>query len=148
MAGQPHWTPGLGFRHLIEDGLTILSDRPINADRRAYVVQDLSELVLQAKRGADLVQNNALTATTADRNAFDSFSTLDRFLDRTHEDQWNNLLAKAGEAFAELRKGTRANLNEDQRAAAAKLLKIVLSGLTRESKPGVPYGPEELRIGR
>lgn len=147
MSSQPHWTHGLGFRHLIEDGLTILSGHPINPDRRAYVVQDLSELVLQAKRGADMVRSNALTVTTADRNAFDSFSILDRFWDRTHEDQWNNLLAKAGEAFDELRKGGRANLNDDQRAAAANLLQHVLSGLTRESKPGVPYGPAELRIG-
>jgi len=142
-----HWTNGLGFRHLIEDGLTILNGRPIGADRRAYVVQDLSEFMLQAKRGAALVRGDKLSVATDDKNAFESFSILDRYWDRSHEDQWNDLLAKAGEAFNELRKGRNAPLNEEQRTAAENLLQRVLAALNREPKPGVPYGPEELRVG-
>src|SRR5665213_2097026 len=137
MPSQPFGTNGLGFRHLIEDGLAILNGRPISADRRDYVVQDLSQLVLQAKRGSELVRSNALSVATDDRSAFESYSILDRYWDRSHEEQWNQVLAKAGEAFDRLRKGTAANLSEDQRNAAANLLEKVLSGLTREPKPGV-----------
>jgi hypothetical protein len=147
MPSQPFGTNGLGFRHLIEDGLAILNERPISADRRDYVVRDLSQLVLQAKRGSELVRSNALSVATDDRNAFDSYSILDRYWDRSHEEQWNQVLAKAGEAFDQLQKGATANLSSDQRNAAANLLEKVLSGLIREPKPGVPSLPEELRIG-
>jgi hypothetical protein len=147
MPSQPYGTNGLGFRHLIEDGLAILNGTPLGADRRAYVLQDLSQLVLQAKRGSDLVRSNALSVATDDRNAFESYSILDRYWDRSHEEQWIQILATAGEAFDQLRKGAAANLTEAQRTAAANLLKKVLSGLIREPKPGVPSQPEELRVG-
>lgn len=147
MPAQPNWTNGLGFRHLIEDGLAILTGRTMTPDRREYVVADLSELVLQAKRGADLVRGDALSVNIADKNAFESFSLLGRYLDHPHEEHWNQMLGKAEEAFNELRKGAAANLDDDQRAAAADLLRRVLSRLIREPKPGVPSTPEEFRIG-
>jgi hypothetical protein len=76
-----------------------------------------------------------------------SYSILDRYWDRSLEEQWIQVLEKAGEAFEQLRKDAAANLSEDQRSAAATLLEKVLSGLIREPKPGVPSQPEELRIG-
>jgi hypothetical protein len=147
MPSQSFGTNGLGFRHLIEDGLAILDGRPINPDRRAYVVKDLSQLVLQAKRGSDLVRSNALSVASDDRNAFESYSILDRYWDRSREEQWTQVLAKAGEAFDCLQKGVVRDLREDQRNAAANLLRTVLSGLIKEPKPGVSSQPEELRIG-
>jgi hypothetical protein len=146
MASQPTWTNGLGFRQLIEDGLVILGGRPITPDRREYVLDDLSELVLHAKRGSDLVRNNALFVASADRTAVESFSLLDQFLDQAESEHWKSVFEQAEEALNRLREGRK--VNDAQRDAATKLLQRILSGLIREPKPGIPGQPEELRIGR
>jgi hypothetical protein len=57
MPTKMNWTNSLGFRHLIEDGITILQNRAIERDRRKHVLDDLSEMMIQAKRGSDLVRN-------------------------------------------------------------------------------------------
>ncbi|MGZ3308581.1 MAG: hypothetical protein ACXU8R_08695 [Xanthobacteraceae bacterium] len=145
MSAQPNWINGLGFRHLIEDGVAILQGRPIGPDRRRYVLDDLSELVLRAKRGSDLVRSNALFVASADRSAVESFSVIDRFLDEAESDHWKAVLEQAEEALKRLRTG---GIPQDQsREAAIILLQRILSGLTREPKPGVPSQPEEIRIG-
>jgi hypothetical protein len=146
MASQPTWINGLGFRQLIEDGLVILRGRPISPERRQYVLDDLSELVLHASRGSDLVRNNALFVASADRTAVESFSLLDQFLDQAESEHWKNVFEQAEEALNRLRKGEP--LEESQRDAAITLLQRILSGLIREPKPGIPSQPEELRIGR
>jgi hypothetical protein len=145
MPAQTNWTNGLGFRHLIEDGVAILQDRPVNPDRRQYVLDDLSGLVLRAKRGSDLVRNNALFVASSDRGAVESFSVLDRFLDEAENDHWKTVLEQAEEALNQLKVG---NVPQEQlREAAIVLLRRILSGLTREPKPGIPSQPEEIRIG-
>ena len=136
MPAQLSWTNGVGFRHLIEDGLAILQGRPIIPDRRKYVLDDLSELVLRAKIGSDLVRNNALFVASADRSAVELFSVIDRFLDEAESDHWKGVLDRAEEALKQLRTG---GVPQDQsRKAAIILLQRILSGLTREPKPGVP----------
>jgi hypothetical protein len=145
MPAHPDWTNGVGFRHLIEDGVAILQNRPVDPNRRQYVLGDLSDLVLRARRGSDLVRNNALFVASGDSTAVESFSMLDRFLDEAESDHWKAILEQTQEALAQLQGG---NLPPDQlRDAAVKLLGRILSGLTREPKPGIPSQPEEIRIG-
>jgi hypothetical protein len=145
MPAHPSWINGLGFRHLIEDGVAILQNRPISPDRRKYVLEDLTDFVLRAKRGSDLVRNNALFVASADRSAVESFSVLDRFLDEAENDRWKGVLEQAEEALKQLKNG---DVPQDQlREAAIVLLRRILSGLTREPKPGIPSQPEEIRIG-
>jgi hypothetical protein len=144
MANHPAWTSGLGFRQLIEDGLIILAGRPIDRDRRKYVLEDLADLVLHAKRGSDLVRNHALFVASADRNAYDSFSLLDRFLDQAESEYWKGILEQSEQALNELQ--ANKPLRDQQREAAVGLLQRILSGLIREPKPGIPNQPEELRI--
>lgn len=145
MPAQPKWTNGVGFRHLIEDGIAILQDAPIAPDRRAYVLDDLFNFVLRAKRGSDLVRSNALFAASAERSAVESFSVLDHFLDDTESESWKTAFEKAEDALTQLKSGSEPK--EESRLAAILLLQKVLSGLTRESKPGISNQPEELRIG-
>ena len=145
MPTQANWINGLGFRHLIEDGVAILQNQPVNPDRRKYVLEDLSDLVVRARQGSDLVRNNALFVASADRSAVESFTILDRFLGEASRDQWKGVLQQTEEALDRLRSG--ASPQDNQREAAIGLLKRILSGLLREPKPGVPTQPEELRIG-
>jgi hypothetical protein len=144
MARQPTWTNGLGFRQLVEDGLIILRDGRIRPERRQYVLEDLSQLILQGKKGSDLMRNNALFVATADRTAYDSFSLLDRFLDQAESEYWKEILDRAEQALNQLQ--ANKPLPEEQRKAAIVLLQRILAGLIREPKPGVPDQPEELRL--
>ncbi len=145
MPTQTNWTNGLGFRHLIEDGIAILRDRPVEADRRKYVLDDLSELMVRAKRGSDLVRDHVLFVASADRSAVESFSVVDRFLEDAESDYWKSILAQSEEALQQLRSGDVPRA--EAREAAIGLLQKILSGLRREPKPGVSVQPEELRIG-
>lgn len=145
MPAQPTWTSGVGFRHLIEDGVAILQNQPVGPDRRKYVLDDLAELIGRANRGSDLFRSHALFVASADRSAVESFSLVDRFLGGAESDHWKSVLAQAQEAFHQLRNGGVPGA--EARDAAIGLLKKILSGLTREPKPGVSSKPEELRIG-
>jgi hypothetical protein len=142
----PTWTSGLGFRHLIEDAVAILQDRPVESDRRKYVLDDISELIDKANRGSDLFRSNALFVASADRSAVESFSLVDRFLGGAESDYWKSVLAQARGALHQLRSGSTPALEE--REAAIELLKKILAALAREPKPGVATKPEEIRIGR
>jgi hypothetical protein len=92
-------------RHLIEDGIAVLQNFPIGTDRRVYVLNDLFDLVLRAKRGSELVRNNALFVASADRSAVESFSVLDRFLDDAESDRWKITFERAEEALDQLKNG-------------------------------------------
>lgn len=146
MATEAHWTSGVGFRHLIEDGLAILSDAPLNPRRRAYVLEDLSALLAEAKQGSDLVQSNALFATSEEQKAYESFSLLDRYLNQFTEVQWKEILPSAEAAFAELQK-ENPMISEGDRIAATSLLNEILAGLTRGPKSGIPEQPQEIQMG-
>jgi hypothetical protein len=146
MAAQVTWTNGLGFRHLIEDGLAILEDRCLTPERRNYVLTDLSELLLSAKRGSDLVRNQTLFVASADHNAVESFSVFDRFLDEAESDYWQSVLSQSEEALNALK--TSQAPKEQAREAAIDLLRKILAGLVKEPKPGIPSQPEEIRFER
>jgi hypothetical protein len=145
MPAQPNWTSGLGFRHLVEDGIAVLQDQPVGSDRRKYVLDDLSELIGRANRGSDLFRNHALFVASGDRGAVESFSLVDRFLGGAESDYWKSILSQAQEALHQLRNGDVPKA--EARDAAVSLLKKILSGLIREPKPGVSNRPEEIRIG-
>ncbi len=145
MPAQPNWTSGVGFRHLVEDGIAVLRNEPVLPDRRKYVLDDLSELIGQANRGSDLFRNHALFVASGERGAVESFSLVDRFLGGAESDYWKSILSQAQDALHQLRNGDIPTA--ESRDAAVSLLKKILSGLIREPKPGASNMPEEIRIG-
>ncbi len=146
MSAQPDWTNSLGFRQLIEDGLAIIRNEPMGSQRRALVLNDLSDLIFKAKQGSDLVRNSVLSVTPAQRSAYESFTLLDRFLNQAESEHWNMILDQSEKALFELRK-TTPQLTEQQRDSATALLTKILSGLNRQPWPGIPMEPEESWVG-
>ncbi len=140
------WASSLGFRHVIEDALAILAGQTINPDRRAYVLRDFSNLLIEAKRGSDLVQQDTLFVTSADRSAYESYSFFDRYLGQKHDDHWTEKLKIAEAVFEELGKDVPI-LEERDRLAATSLLFEVLTVLRNEPNSGIPQEPEDIRIG-
>ena len=142
-----NWANSLGFRHVIEDGLAILSGAEIQPDRRAYVLRDLAQLLVEAKRGSDLVQQSAFFVASADHSAFESYSLLDHYLGRTHdENQWTEMLRAAEVTLEELRKEA-PKLNEADKSTAENLLGELLARLMQEPNSGIASEPENIAIG-
>lgn len=146
MRTQLDWTSSLGFRQLIEDGLAVLRDEPISAERRAYVLGHLEKLISQASQGSELIRSRALSVTPAERSAYESFSVIDRFLADAEEAHWSSVLKQTEAALNRLQRED-APVTPDQRNAAMALLEKILSVLAKQPRPGVPTRPEELWVG-
>ena|SRR5713226_3536800 len=133
----------VGFRHVIEDGLSIIRGGQIDAGRRAFVLQDLKQLVTDAKRGSNLVQTGVLFVSPSERSAYASYSLLDRYLSDKYADRWKEMLDAAEVSFEEFRRQD-AHVTESARNAAETLLREMLSNLHRDPRPSMPLEPEAL----
>ena len=65
MVSETNLAAEVGFRHVIEDALSVLSKHDIDPDRRSYVLEDLANLLRDASRGADLVNRRLLFLTSS-----------------------------------------------------------------------------------
>lgn len=133
----------LGFRHLLEDGLAILRGADLSVDRRAFVLQDLKQLVSDATRGSDLAQTGALFVAPHERSAYATFSLLDRYLSDKYADHLKEMLQAAEMSFDEFRRQA-PHVTESARKAAETLLLEMLSHLQRDPRPGIPQEPEDI----
>jgi hypothetical protein len=120
----------VGLRHVIEDGLAILSNHQLSDERRTFVLADLADLLGQASRGAQLASSASFFVGGDDRVAFDAFSLLDKLNSEANELDKENLRASAA-AFNALRTGNEVAMAEKRRAAV--FLKKLLGSLERES---------------
>ena len=70
----------LGLRHIVEDGVKLLEGGRIARDRRQYVLAQLKSFIDQASRGSALVEENAWFIPPSDREALESFSLINKYL--------------------------------------------------------------------
>lgn len=136
---------GVGFRHVIEDGLSILSNRNIDPGRREYVLTELASLMRKASKASKLIGDTALFVGSDEKNAYESYSLLGRYLSKKHEEDFHTLLATGETAFERLQ--SNQNIDEDTRSAAVTLLEDLLSSLERETIKETPLRRDETRSG-
>lgn len=145
MMSETNLAAEVGFRHVIEDALSVLSNQDdIDHDRRSYVLEDLTSLLRDAIKGADLVNSNLLFVKSDERNAFDTFSLLDRYFGHGTDPDWRDKLPDAEAAFTQLRQN--AEVSEKARATAIALLGELLTTIKRQSGMFIPEHPEEIEI--
>ncbi len=144
MVSETNLAAEVGFRHVIEDALSVLSKHDIDPDRRSYVLEDLANLLRDASRGADLVNRRLLFVKSDERNAFDTFSLLDRYLGYGIDSNWREKPPDARMAFTQLQKNME--VPEKARATAMALLRDLLTTLERQSGMSIPKHPEEIGI--
>ena len=130
----------IGFRHVIEDGLSILSDEGIDSDRRKYVLDDLINLLEQAKKGADLIKGHELFVGSDERDAFETY----RLLERNLSVNWNEKLDEAKCALDNLK--NNSDLSVEMRGVAISLFKELHTRIEQQSSMGIPREPEEINI--
>jgi len=129
MKAEPLFASNVGLRHVVEDGLAILSNEKLAADRRRFVVRDLAELLNDALRGAQLANTTSFFVNAADRTAFDAYSLLDQLGQIAEQTDKESLKASA-EAFVALRDGQ--TLQAKKKSTAAQYLKTLLGSLERQ----------------
>lgn len=144
MTNESTLVASVGFRHVIEDGLTVLSNRHLNPERRKFVIEDLMSLLRQAAKGSDLANKSLLFVKSEERSAFEAFSLLNRYLEHGYDPGWRDKLPAAEEAFTQLK--NNADVSPDVRAAATTLLSELLTRIKRQGGMGIPGQPEDIRI--
>lgn len=87
----------LGLHDIVEDGLSILEDKRLTAERKKYVATQLRMLFEQAAHGSDLIHGKVSFIEPNDRLAMNSFSLVSEYLDSEH---WNSLAGSLLEAKA------------------------------------------------
>ncbi len=75
----------LGLRHILRNGLALLDGRETAQDR-SRVLGGLLEIVTDADRGSEALQEHSLTFALAERSAYERYSLFVRYLDDTVED--------------------------------------------------------------
>lgn len=138
-------TSSVAFRHVIEDGLSILSAKQLEPTRRKYVLEDLASLMREASRGFELANRNHLLVSSDERNAYESFSFLDRYLSNRYDDHLiRNVLQKAQATFDQLCNNNQ--VSQETQDLTVKLLEELLSSVKREGSRGIPSEPEEIKL--
>ncbi len=133
----------VGFRHVVEDGLSLLRDQRLSKARREYVLEELMKLLTDAARGQEIMAEQTLFVGAKDRDAYDSYSLLARYL---RDETWKDRLDASREALRRLAAGSAAPNSE--RSAAIGLLKELLASLERDASSGLPLMPEHLDFSR
>ena len=111
----------VGFRHVVEDGLAILSGQAIPAARQQFVLEDLARIAEQA--GEVSATPPASMFRSSDREAHLLFSLL---IHRSTPPNvsWDEWLGRAARAFRGLMDGLA--VTQEERDAARSFLQEVL----------------------
>lgn len=144
MASESSLVGNIGFRHVIEDGLSVLRNGDLDPKRRKYVLEDLTRLMQEARKGSDLAKHVSLFVRSDEISAFETFSLLDRYLKHGHDVHWREKLPGAEKTFTQL--ALNAEVSPEARTAAIALLTELLAGVKRRNSIGIPEQPEEIKI--
>jgi hypothetical protein len=133
---------GVAFRHIIEDGVSVLTSAPLDAARRNYVVVGLAKLFGDASRGyQQLSHGQALCMGIKAEDAFESFSFMERQIGRALDD---TQIAAATQAFEKL--SMNAQISQEEQKNALALLTELLASIERTGPRMVPFQPEEISL--
>ncbi len=135
---------GVAFRHVVEDGLSILSaTKDVPETRREYVIDGLAKLFRSATEGSELIVRGRLSVGLASHQAIESFSFIERqvgsIVDSVH-------MQAASTAFSSLK--INASIDAGSLAAAIAMLEELLANLRRADDGAVSSVSDEMLVAR
>ncbi len=139
MASNPAAT--IAFRHMVEDGLTVLSEKQIEPSRRQFVLKGLRELMQEATRGSELVNKQNLLVSSVDRNAYESYSFIERHLRNHFNEETIKVALGALEVLS-----ANSVVSDEARTATVGLLEELLASVSRDGNISIQVEPEEIRF--
>ncbi len=134
----------IGFRHIVEDALAILSDQPIDPNRRAYVLGDLARLFRDASHGSKIASHRTFFVGSDDKSAYEDFERLDRYLRHRYQDTWGQLLDDVSGVLDALQKGVP--VSADAKEKSQQVLQEILTSIARKHAYETAPAPREIRM--
>lgn len=134
---------GIGFRHMLEDGLAIVTEgAELPNDRRQYILRDLAGLFNEARKGSDVFQRGEYHFDPTESTALSSFAFVERHLSQEG-------LASLSPNLATVCKVLRAIMDGEpveqvERQVAGKILRDMLTNVELRGGAGLPEEPEDL----
>lgn len=131
----------LGLQHMLQNGVAVLRGADFGANRRQQVLNGVLEVVADADRGCEALQEQSLAFARSDRPALERFSLFLSYLGDTA----GNLPERLAEA-----KGVVEGLAVDadvpvaNRNSVADLLESLVQALKRERAMVPLAGPREI----
>ena len=121
----------MGLRHVLESGLALIRDEPIEPNRRATILNRLIEIFSEAERGSQAVQAQNLLFATEQRPDFERFSVFFHYLDAPFGATLPTRLRETEQALGDLRdRGIRDQARLQQ---AGEVIEKLLSALKRDA---------------
>ena len=130
MFEEPSLAETVGLKHVIEDGLAILAGHPLNDKRREFVIRDLRDLLHQAIRGSHIASQSTLFLGESDREAFGSFTLIDRYLGGVIAPGWVQQAPNALKVVEQLQQATVPD--EAEKQAAREIFEALLSQISTD----------------
>lgn len=130
----------LGLRHALQNGLLIARGVSLEEeeDRRTEILEDLSGILSEAKRGSKAVQDRNVVIRLSDRAALKQFSLFSRYLSGDLSER----LSKAADAVITFSRGGEPSLDDNDQLIS--LFSDMLNALERERDLAPLERPREL----
>jgi hypothetical protein len=139
MFDEPTLAETVGLKHVIEDGVAVLSGQELAADRRDFVMRDLQTLLNQAIRGSCIASKATLFLGEDDKQAFGSFALIDRYLGAGQVGTWLNRAPNALKVIEQIQRSQVPD--EAQKTIALEILTALLTQIITE--PSFDLGARE-----
>lgn len=125
MFEEPSLAEAVGLKHVIEDGLALLHGQALAAARRDFVMRDLQTLLHQAIRGSQIASQSTLFLGEDDKQAFGSFTLIDRYLGTGQAATWLHQAPDALQVIEQIQHAQEPN--ETQKKVALEILSALLT---------------------
>jgi hypothetical protein len=119
----------LGLQHMLQNGVAALRGANLGAEREDRVLGGILEIVSDADRGCEALQQQSLTFARTERPALERFSLFLTYLGETEGDL-SKRLSDAKGVIQRVR--DHEDVSQPERDSAANLLDALLQALSRE----------------
>lgn len=147
MATDTQWASNIGFRHVVEDGLSVLKGEDLAKERLSYVLESLAERFESAARGFEMAERAELFFGKANQAANSSSHMLRRYLNDWQDERLPSDVKTALKVLNSIRHGNPQRGEPKDRQAAIAVLDALLKGLERDAQRRIPFMPvQEVRV--
>ena len=135
---------GIGFRHMLEDGVAIVTGgAKLPDERRQYVLHDLTNLFDEAYRGSHVFQQEPYHFDPADSTDLSSFTFVERYLSEREPVLISQNVESVRNVLSAMRAGETVDQAEGQ--IAGDILCEMLKSL--ELRGGIGLAEEPAHLG-
>ncbi len=129
----------VGLEHVLEDGLALAEELPIEAERREIVLDGVLLIFDAATEGSELVQRNSLFIRADQKPAFETFEMIFKYLHSDYGDELPARIVETKDVFNSLRSNT--HIGQDKLGRCAAFIKSFLEALRLKRALTEPNGP-------